>query len=226
MLTSESIKTKARELGFDACGSRAGRRSSGTAILLRVARARLRRFDGVPVAIGRAPARRQERAAVGAIGDRHRHRLQHRPPVFDRVPRSRPRAHRPLRVGRRLSRRARRPARHARSPGCTRCIRNRSKRVPYVDTGPIQERVYAQHAGVGWIGKNSCVIHPDLGSWLFLAEIICSLPLDPDVPAFDQCGTLHAVPRGLPDARAGRAGCSRRDAVHFVLDHRASRRYS
>jgi epoxyqueuosine reductase len=60
---------------------------------------------------------------------------------------------------------------------------------PYVDTGPVQERVYAQHAGVGWIGKNSCVIHPELGSWLFLAEIICSLPLDPDVPAFDQCGT-------------------------------------
>jgi epoxyqueuosine reductase len=60
---------------------------------------------------------------------------------------------------------------------------------PYVDTGPVQERVYAQHAGVGWIGKNTCVIHPELGSWLFLAEIICSLPLDPDVPAFDQCGT-------------------------------------
>ena len=60
---------------------------------------------------------------------------------------------------------------------------------PYVDTGPIQERVYAQHAGLGWIGKNTCVIHPDLGSWIFLAEIICSLPLAADVPSFDQCGT-------------------------------------
>jgi epoxyqueuosine reductase len=69
---------------------------------------------------------------------------------------------------------------------------------PYVDTGPVQERVYAQHAGVGWIGKNSCVIHPQLGSWMFLAEILCSLPLDPDVPAYDQCGTcvlcLEACP--------------------------------
>jgi epoxyqueuosine reductase len=59
----------------------------------------------------------------------------------------------------------------------------------YVDTGPVQERVYAQYAGLGWIGKNTCVIHPKLGSWIFLAEIICSLPLAVDAPSLDQCGT-------------------------------------
>jgi epoxyqueuosine reductase len=59
----------------------------------------------------------------------------------------------------------------------------------YVDTGPVQERVYAQHAGIGWIGKNACVINPEAGSWIFLAEIICSLPLVVDEPALDQCGT-------------------------------------
>jgi epoxyqueuosine reductase len=59
----------------------------------------------------------------------------------------------------------------------------------YVDTGPVQERVYAQYAGIGWIGKNTCVINPDHGSWIFLSEIICNLELDVDPPAYDQCGT-------------------------------------
>jgi epoxyqueuosine reductase len=68
----------------------------------------------------------------------------------------------------------------------------------YVDTGPVQERVYAQHAGIGWIGKNTCVIHPEIGSWIFLAEIICSLPLAVDAPSLDQCGTCTLCLEACP----------------------------
>jgi epoxyqueuosine reductase len=63
----------------------------------------------------------------------------------------------------------------------------------YVDTGPIVERVVAKYAGIGWIGKNTCLINQKIGSWLFLGVILTSLDLDADlgfgVPAPDRCGT-------------------------------------
>jgi epoxyqueuosine reductase len=59
----------------------------------------------------------------------------------------------------------------------------------YVDTGPILERVYAKYAGIGWIGKNTCIIHQKLGSWLFLGVILTSLELPSDTAAADRCGS-------------------------------------
>ena len=69
----------------------------------------------------------------------------------------------------------------------------------YVDTGPLIERVYAKYSGIGWIGKNTCIINQQLGSWLFLGVILTSLELTKkdlmddgltaNLPAPDRCGT-------------------------------------
>ncbi len=70
----------------------------------------------------------------------------------------------------------------------------------YVDTGPVMDKAWAVRSGIGWLGKHTNVITREMGSWVFLGEILTTLDLEPDPPAVDRCGTctlcIDACPTG------------------------------
>jgi epoxyqueuosine reductase len=68
----------------------------------------------------------------------------------------------------------------------------------YTDTGPVLERDFASEAGLGWNGKSTLQIHTGLGTWFFLAELLTTLPLEPDQKQNDHCGKCTACLTACP----------------------------
>jgi epoxyqueuosine reductase len=93
----------------------------------------------------------------------------------------------------------------------------------YVDAGPVLEREIASRAGLGWIGRNSLLIHPELGSHFFLAEILTAYSFPPDDPfPADRCGTCDRCLRACPTdcIRSDRTIDARRCIAYLTMEHR------
>jgi epoxyqueuosine reductase len=102
--------------------------------------------------------------------------------------------------------------RQARPDALTRCS---------VDTAPVMEKELAVRAGIGWLGKNTCVINEQIGSWLLLGEVLSTVPLPTDDPAIDRCGTcrrcIDACPtQALEPYRLDASRC----ISYFTIEHR------
>jgi epoxyqueuosine reductase len=67
-----------------------------------------------------------------------------------------------------------------------------------VDTAPLVERSYARDAGLGWIGRNTCLINQYAGSWFFLGEVLVSIEFEPDATVADRCGTCTRCIEACP----------------------------
>lgn len=81
----------------------------------------------------------------------------------------------------------------------------------FVDDGPVPDRAVAQRAGVGWFGKNTCILVPGYGSWAFLGEAIVDVELEPDEPLAKNCGRCTACLEACPTGAL---------VAPYVLDNR------
>ncbi len=127
-------------------------------------------------------------------------------------------------------------AAYARRPDYHRVIRKRLLRLgrfladrvpaaswrPAVDAAPVLEKELAARAGLGWIGKNTCLVNRTLGSWTLLGELVTDVELPPDRPENDHCGTCSACLDACPTGAltAPRRLDARRCLAYATIEHR------
>ncbi|MBI4349316.1 MAG: tRNA epoxyqueuosine(34) reductase QueG [Elusimicrobia bacterium] len=94
----------------------------------------------------------------------------------------------------------------------------------FVDSSPVLERLYARFAGLGWIGKNSMLLSPKIGSFFFLTGLAVDAELEPDEPIPDHCGDCNRCIQACPtDAfPAPRVLDASRCVAYFTIEHRGS----
>ncbi len=206
---SSEIKRLAVEAGFDLAGCRRDPQHSRTPLLPRLDRRRPGGRHALPRSSQRG--RRSEaglsrqRCSLGTLGGGLRAELQHRSALLH------PCRNHLRKAG---SRATRGPQRDYHDVVLAKLRALEAKFVSvceqheitmprtwcYVDTGPVIERIFAKYAGIGWIGKNTCILNQELGSWLFLGVMLTSLELTPDLPPADRCGSctrcLDSCPTG------------------------------
>jgi epoxyqueuosine reductase len=95
----------------------------------------------------------------------------------------------------------------------------------YADTGPVQDKFWAQQAGIGWNAKNGNVISREYGSWIFLGEIITNLDLTPDQPHAAHCGTCTRCLDACPTEAIREPGVvdANRCIAYHTIENRAER---
>lgn len=76
--------------------------------------------------------------------------------------------------------------------------RKQGRFMIFVDTGSLMDKAAARRAGIGWIGENTCLFTPDLGSWVFLGEILTDIEIEPDEPARDLCDHCGRCVKACP----------------------------
>jgi epoxyqueuosine reductase len=92
----------------------------------------------------------------------------------------------------------------------------------YCDTGPVSEKAWAAAAGLGWVGKHSNLINREVGSWIFLGEVLLNLDLQPDPPAPDLCGTCTRCLEACPTQAFPQPGVldANKCLSYLTIEHR------